>query len=106
VGKWGSLDPRWNFNANSSYDYTSKSYQPWKNTESFLPEDVYNRLVSKPYIIHFAMEGKPWVSRECPYREDFFEYVDKTKWRGWRISILRRLWRKLFPTRKRSIDWL
>jgi lipopolysaccharide biosynthesis glycosyltransferase len=106
VGKWGHLDPRWNFNVTSFYDSSSRSYLPWINSKSLLSEDVYNKLISSSYIVHFVSGNKPWICLKCPLREDFFEYVDRTKWSGWRITILRRLWRKLFPTRSKSIDWL
>ena len=95
IGKWGQLDPRWNFNATSFYDYSSRDYFPWRDSNSLLSEDVYNELVRNPYIIHFVSEKKPWVSRHCPRKEEFFEYVDRTKWSGWRLTIWRRLRQRL-----------
>ena len=56
VGQWGQLDPRWNFNATSFYDYSSEDYLSWKDSESLLSEDIYNRLVRYPYIVHFVSE--------------------------------------------------
>jgi lipopolysaccharide biosynthesis glycosyltransferase len=105
VGKWGKLDPKWNFNVTSFYDYSSNSYLAWTDSQSFYSEDIYNRLVSNPSIVHFISD-KPWVSRHCPSSANFFKYVDKTKWSGWRITIWRRLWRKLVPSRSRSVDWI
>lgn len=95
VGQWGQLDPRWNFNATSFYDYSLEDYFSWKDSESLLSEDIYNRLVRYPYIVHFVSEKKPWTSRYTPRREDFFEYVDRTAWSGWRLTLCRRLWRRL-----------
>jgi lipopolysaccharide biosynthesis glycosyltransferase len=95
VGQWGQLDPRWNFNATSFYDYASAGYLSWENIETFLSEDIYQKVVREPYIIHFVSAKKPWTSRHCPRKEDFFKYVDMTAWSGWRLTILRRLWRRL-----------
>jgi len=106
VGKWGQLDPKWNFNVTSFYDHSSERYKPWANSGSFYSEGIYNELVSNPYILHFVSVNKPWISRFCPQKEDFFECVDRTRWSGWRITIWRRLWRKLIPARSKSIDWL
>ena len=106
VGKWEQLDARWNFNVTSFYDTSSNHYYSWNHSESLLSEDIYNSLINSPYIIHFVSENKPWVSRYCPYKETFFKYVDKTQWSGWRITIWRRLWRKLFADRSKSIDWI
>lgn len=95
VGQWGQLDPKWNFNATSFYNYSSENYLSWKDSESLLSEDIYNELVRHPYIVHFVSEKKPWTSRYTPRKADFFEYVDKTSWTGWRLTLWRRLWRRL-----------
>jgi len=95
VGKWGQLDPRWNFNATSFYDYSSEGYLSWKDSDSQFPEDTYYNLVRNPYIVHFVSEKKPWTSRHTPRKEDFFEYVDRTEWSGWRLTIWRRIRRQL-----------
>ena len=95
AGKWGQLDPKWNFNAHSFYEHSSGDYLSWKDSESPFPEGVYNDLVRNPCIVHFASEKKPWNSRHTPRKEDFFQYVDMTEWSGWRLTIWRRLWRRL-----------
>ena len=105
VGKWGQLDPQWNFNVTSFYDYSLGCYLSWTDSQSFYPEEIYNRLVGNAHIIHFISD-KPWISTQCPSRANFFKYVDKTQWSGWRITIWRRLWRKLVPSRSKSIDWI
>lgn len=91
VGKWGELNPKWNFNVNYLYDYTLGGYLPWQEDKSIFPKEVYDDLVRNPYIVHFASEKKPWISRHCPRKEDFFKYVDMTAWSGWRLTIWRRL---------------
>lgn len=95
AGKWGELNPKWNFNTTSFYDYASKCYLRWKESESLFSKDIYDDLIRNPSIVHFASEKKPWISRHTPRKEDFFEYVDMTEWAGWRLTIWRRLWRRL-----------
>lgn len=83
--RWQELDPRWNMSPPSTYGYTSWEQSPFS-------EEVYNNLIRDPYIIHFLSKPKPWTSRHALGKEKFFEYVDKTKWSGWRLTIWRRLW--------------
>ncbi len=108
AGKWGQLDPKWNFNSSSFYDYSSRSYLPWEDKESLFSENIYNNLISNAFIIHFASDKKPWTSRHCARKEDFFEYVDMTEWSGWRLTIWKRLQRRLdreFKTATRRISF-
>lgn len=84
AGRWGELDPRWNFTA-GIYEYSS-----WKNSP--FSEDAYNNLINNnPYIIHFAAAAKPWNSSHALLKEHFFDYVDMTAWSGWRLTLWRRL---------------
>ena len=88
AGKWGELDPRWN-QMPFVYNITS-----WKDTP--FSEDTFNKLIHDPYIIHFASAAKPWNSREDhPCNHLFFHYLDLTAWSGWRLTIWRRLWRRI-----------
>jgi lipopolysaccharide biosynthesis glycosyltransferase len=91
IGQWGQLDPRWNFNATSYYDYDSGGYLSWENSKSFLARDAYDRLITFPYIVHFVSNKKPWTSRHCPRKQAFFKYVDLTEWSGWRLTVWKRL---------------
>lgn len=100
VDQWGQLNPRWNFNATSFYDYSSLNYLSWKDSECLLSEDIYKELVRHPYIVHFVSDKKPWTSRHCPRKEDFFQYIDLTAWSGWRLTLWRRLWRRLVDEAK------
>ena len=102
IGQWGQLDPRWNFNATSFYDYSSCDYVCWENSQSFLSADIYQEVVFNPYIIHFVSEKKPWKSRHCPRKGEFFKYVDLTGWSGWRLTIWRRLWSRFQSVRANS----
>jgi lipopolysaccharide biosynthesis glycosyltransferase len=81
--QWGELDCRWNLTPAIVDLFAS-----WQNSP--FPEDVYNRLIRNPYIIHFATDRKPWNSRHTPFKEAFFDYVDMTAWSGWRLTFWRR----------------
>ena len=84
--KWLELDPRWNQQA-SLFGYHS-----WRETT--FSETKYSQLLIDPYIVHFSRK-KPWKSLDPhPNRHLFFKYLDKTDWKGYRFSILQRLWRK------------
>jgi lipopolysaccharide biosynthesis glycosyltransferase len=51
------------------------------------PIDVQEFAAAKddPAIIHFTTEWKPWdYQNRHPYRDRFFEELDKTAWAGWR----------------------
>ncbi|MDY7008253.1 MAG: glycosyltransferase family 8 protein [Cyanobacteriota bacterium] len=95
VNKWGQLDPRWN-QVSAIHKYSC-----WE--ESPFTEEVYNNSLNDPYIIHFSSQIKPWhfkVTYKCPYEDLFFEYLDRTAWKGWRpkegLKIrLRRYWQKV-----------
>ncbi|MBD2292512.1 glycosyltransferase family 8 protein [Anabaena sphaerica FACHB-251] len=91
AGKWKEIHPRWN-QMPRIYDYSS-----WQ--ESPHPEDIYEELLHKPYIIHFTNSPKPWyagLKTECthPKKDLFFQYLDMTYWSGWRDTFWRRLARK------------
>jgi lipopolysaccharide biosynthesis glycosyltransferase len=88
AGAWDSLDPRWN-QTPAIYEYSAWDESPFS-------EEIYNNLVRDPYIIHFAKAGKPWNSREeHPSNSLFFQYVDMTEWKGWRLTIWRRFWKRM-----------
>lgn len=84
ANRWGELDPSWNLTP-AIIDLFSS----WK--ESPFSEAVYHQLIENPSIIHFATNRKPWNSRHALFKNYFFEYVDKTAWAGWRLTLLRRL---------------
>lgn len=82
--QWGELDPRWNLTP-AIIDL----FPSWQ--ESPFSEEVYHQLINNPSIIHFATNRKPWNSRHTWFKNFFFEYVDKTAWVGWRLTLWRRL---------------
>jgi lipopolysaccharide biosynthesis glycosyltransferase len=76
VGKWTPLDARWNWNP------------------------LFNRLGSRELyyddfcVLHFSGNLKPWIYRgESEFDRTYYEWVDRTAWRGWRPA---RSWRSLF----------
>ncbi|MBD2444362.1 glycosyltransferase family 8 protein [Dolichospermum sp. FACHB-1091] len=83
IEKWGQLDPQWNVTP-GIYEYSSWEVSP------FL-ENVYNSLINKPYITHFASAAKPWNSRNAIFKEYFYHYIDKTEWKGWRFTFWKEL---------------
>ncbi|MBD2118572.1 glycosyltransferase family 8 protein [Microcystis aeruginosa] len=77
AGCWGKLDPRWNQLPNK--------FSSWQ--ESHFSEEVYHQVMEAPYLIHFASDDKPWKFKFSPLRDtekQFFEYLDRTDWSGWR----------------------
>ena len=88
AGQWGELDSRWN-QTPDIFKFAS-----WQ--DSPFAEEVFNSILTDPYIIHFASAAKPWNSREFyPANDLFFQYVDQTAWAGWRFTRWRRLWRRV-----------
>jgi lipopolysaccharide biosynthesis glycosyltransferase len=88
ANQWGELDRRWNVPP-----YIIGIYSSW--ADSPFSEEVYNVLISEPYIIHYLTDKKPWTSRHTPLKDYFFHYLDMTAWSGWRLTIWRRLKLKL-----------
>jgi lipopolysaccharide biosynthesis glycosyltransferase len=100
AGHWSPLDARWN---QGSHVFM---YPTWKQSP-FEPH-VYQQLRDDPYIVHFTTRSKPWMSLcNHPFREEFYRYLDRTAWAGWRPSrfelimeMLRTLERRVRKARK------
>lgn len=92
AGRWGKLDVRWNQGAHI-YRYPS-----WK--ESPFDQPQYQQIVMDPYVVHFSSPSKPW-HYDCahPYRDRFYEYLDRTAWRGWRPASPPPDWRRELSAR-------
>jgi lipopolysaccharide biosynthesis glycosyltransferase len=77
AGAWGKLPMRWNVGGHL-YEYPSVERSP-------VPPTEYREMTEDPAIIHFTTEFKPW-DFYCthPQRAVFFEFLDKTRWQGWR----------------------
>ncbi len=104
VKQWGALDPRWNVNVTSYFTDSSGSYLSWKDSGSFLSEDIYSEVVTQPYILHYISNIKPWNSWHCRQKEEFFKYVDMTAWSGWRLRIWKRLWLRVVLELKKLLS--
>lgn len=87
-GKWKPLDMRWNLGSHA-FDYPGERYSPVESGE-------FTQMLSDPKVIHFTTEWKPWhYGIRHPYREQFFETLDRTVWKGWRPDRPPFSWRKL-----------
>ena len=81
VGEWEKIDPRWNL--------TSGALDPRGSLAWFTEGvDVMTAAMAHPAIVHFTRAtslGRPWELR-CthPFREQWFEMLDRTSWAGWR----------------------
>ncbi len=78
-GRWGQLPLTWNVGAHA-FEFPAAEQSPFA-------ADDYREMLRRPAILHFTTEFKPW-DYHCnhPRRDVFFEYLDKTAWRGWRPS--------------------
>jgi lipopolysaccharide biosynthesis glycosyltransferase len=82
AGRWGQLDARWN---QGSHVYM---YPTWE--QSPFDQPTYDQLRNGPYIVHFTTRYKPWQPLcRHPFRKEFFEYLDRTAWAGWRPPRLK-----------------
>lgn len=71
---WGELEYRWNS------QIAWRRFRQGKAIPNWTPD------YSRRSIVHFATSEKPWLPG-CDYDEKrlFFEYLDRTEWRGWRV---------------------
>lgn len=66
--RWGELDPRWNCRVDAGEE-----------------GGAINGDVRTAAIVHFASAVKPWdYYARHPDRQIFFDYLDRTRWAGWR----------------------
>lgn len=82
AGSWGQLDVRWN------QGWHVFTYPTWE--QSPFDRQTFEQLRNDPYIVHFTTRSKPWrpLCRH-PFRSEFFKYVDRTAWAGWRPPRLK-----------------
>ena len=79
AGKWKPLDIRWN---QGSHVFR---YRGWKRSP--FDRRTYEQLRRDPFIVHFTTSFKPWLLLcRHPLRGEFFRYLDRTAWAGWRLS--------------------
>jgi lipopolysaccharide biosynthesis glycosyltransferase len=50
-----------------------------------LPKKTFRAVLKNPHIVHFTTPEKPWhANSHHPFRAEFFRYLDRTDWAGWR----------------------
>lgn len=75
--RWGKLDLRWN---QGSHIYRVPSWR-----FSHLDRSTFRAALKAPSIVHFSSPEKPWHANSShPWRKEFFRYLDRTAWSGWR----------------------
>ena len=79
AGRWDTLDPRWN-QGSYIFEFPSWSFSALERRDFTLVRD-------HPHIVHFTSALKPWhANSPHPFRQEFFRYLDRTEWAGWRPS--------------------
>ena len=108
-GRWGEVNPRWN-------QIASVAGRPFFKARH-LQAEQYRLVVEEPWIVHYAGAWKPWnhFSRS-PLREQYFRYLDRTVWAGWRPDrslglVVRSLYSSLlrdvlYPLERLRMEWL
>jgi len=80
AGSWTATGPQWNIQAGHLAGDGSLAWV----TES---HDTLAAAIDDPAIVHFNSSSmrRPW-EHQCthPYRDLWFEYLDRTPWEGWR----------------------
>ena len=77
--RWEAIDLRWNQGSHALL------YPTWE--QSPLDQRTYEQLRESPHIVHFTTRDKPWMPLcKHPFRSEFFAYLDRTQWAGWRPS--------------------
>ncbi len=75
--RWKQLDLRWN-QGSHVYRYPDSDHSPFSAVQ-------YEQIKNDPYIVHFTSPEKPWHALgRHPFREEYFQVLDRTDWNGWR----------------------
>jgi len=82
---WEALDPRWQVQPR----LIARHGVPLPH----LAEAKRAQLTADPWIFHFSGRLKPWIYRGATEPDRiFYEYLDRTSWRGWRPSPSIKAW--------------
>ena len=76
-GKWRRVECRWNVIASVAGRrfYNSAHLNPYE----------YRTAIESPLVVHYGGAMKPWrVPLRGPLFARFYEFLDQTKWQGWR----------------------
>jgi lipopolysaccharide biosynthesis glycosyltransferase len=75
--RFGPIDPRWN-QQGELFQKPCAIVLPY-------PKDVVDAVRTDPWIIHYSLGAKPWMDGcEHPWAGEWFSYLDRTAFRGWR----------------------
>ncbi len=104
-GRWGNLPLAWNFGAHA-YDYAASARL--EGLSPLLPLE-YREMWEHPKLIHYTTEIKPWHFYSFhPLKDRFYEYLDQTRWGGWRpVKPAFGVWwhSQTFQWQKRLMEW-
>jgi lipopolysaccharide biosynthesis glycosyltransferase len=99
--KWSMLERRWN-RQDPSFETVFPGFLKWRFRRLFGKEDQM-----KSGIIHYCGVRKPWEPGYLGQgRTHFYEVLDQTPWRGWRIqrkADFEVIWRKDVPDAAKSL---
>ena len=86
--QWSEIDPKWNQQVVlTSIEGTEKiASECIDSLKERLGEERYLDVISNPYIKHFCSPAKPWNVLAHPDKKLFYQYLDMTKWKGWRYT--------------------
>ena len=77
IGRWGRLPLAWNYRPEA---IVLPAWRP----SGYTAEEALD-AAREPKIVHFAGSEKPWDSvGDHPWSEEYFAYVDRSSWSGWR----------------------
>ena len=73
---WGELPFRWNWQIPWRMVRLGRRSMPWTPNEA------------TKNIIHYTSAEKPWLPGcDIKEKQEFFEYLDRTDWAGWRVPL-------------------
>jgi lipopolysaccharide biosynthesis glycosyltransferase len=76
---WREIDFRWN-------------WQVMPDRRRAKAAGCWGMELTEKSVVHFVTSAKPWLPGSgYPERALFYRYVDRTAWRGWRVSPVRDL---------------
>jgi lipopolysaccharide biosynthesis glycosyltransferase len=88
AGRWGELDPRWNWHPSLDHLVGSK---PVGQAASAYGAGRAETACSTRWIVHFSGNLKPWnFPRRGPWQTLYQEHLDRTAWAGRRPVARRR----------------
>ena len=80
VGKWKTLNPKWNLITRLVY----YNFLPFLKIPNYDQENV-SEIIKNPKIIHYASFIKPWYYLDpSPYKKEYLKYLAKTPWKDYR----------------------